>query len=187
MIRKCLRSVVMVVTSCCCVLPALADGESSSVVDESVIGIRLFDAESAMRVLGRELCTRTARSESYVIENREATQWITMEHLSGATCGAFGTFRVSTVKPSSSHVTRVKDRAFETEEGIRLGMSVIEVERRLGPPQDRLATDGEEIRLYRIADSGHPFLKQHNMPVYFGRYVFRDAGLVNFEFGFETP
>lgn len=69
-----------------------------------------------------------------------------------------------------------------TQKGIYLGMSKEELISKLGQPKVGL----NDILEYKAKnDAG--ILAKYNMPIYYGKYTFRQNKLVSFSFGFEYP
>lgn len=93
---------------------------------------------------------------------------------------------------------------FQTDAGLRLGMRMAAVRKRLGPPaasyappqvQQALETHAadcprggaQRLWLYASADPAHPLLARHRMPGYVQAYVFTGGRLTCMAFGFEPP
>ncbi|HEX5055431.1 MAG TPA: hypothetical protein VFX02_02930 [Gammaproteobacteria bacterium] len=72
--------------------------------------------------------------------------------------------------------------AFETEKGIKLGITAEDVIKILGKPT---AIKGDAY-LYRVEDSKY-LLDTYNLPIYYGEYTFNEGRLIGFKFGFEYP
>jgi len=80
---------------------------------------------------------------------------------------------------------------FESEKGIKLGVSKEFVKTKLGNcNKEILHSDSYIELLYRIEqpnDSEMKLLEKYNMPVYYATYKFLNNKLIEFEFGFEYP
>jgi hypothetical protein len=79
-------------------------------------------------------------------------------------------------------------KPFRSGRGIQLGLTISEVVRLLGEPQEQSETKGRLNFVYRCtSEATCPALKRVNMPEYKGRYSFLDGRLVECEWGYPYP
>ncbi len=71
-----------------------------------------------------------------------------------------------------------------TQKGICLGMSMEELITKLGKPKPNSRLS--DILEYE-AENDTGILAEYNMPIYYGKYTFKQNKLISFSFGFEYP
>ena len=100
-------------------------------------------------------------------------------------------FSVSYSNKADNGYWQLNIKTFETEKGIKLGMTKKDVLNRLGNCYVAVDSVKEYIEIYyRIEnpkDSKTKILETHNMPVYYATYGFSRDILKHFEFEFEYP
>jgi hypothetical protein len=160
--------------------------------DRSVIGIKLGDEESAIRVIGRDTRTVIEPQGSdlawTLFASRGNRQLLALRHHPGDVEFSYREFEVKLGRHDRKPaILPVFD--FATEGGIRLGMKRRQVVARMGSCFKTLANDKSEVIRYEISESAgklnHPLLKAANMPQYYAEYEFRSGTLVRFRFGHD--
>jgi hypothetical protein len=96
--------------------------------------------------------------------------------------------RIRRARRSEPNTTPVDYDSFQSGRGVHLGLSIPEVIRLLGAPQEEKAEGSERTLVYRCTSSAVcPILTEVNMPEYQGRYFFLDGTLVRCEWGYPYP
>jgi hypothetical protein len=100
-------------------------------------------------------------------------------------------FNISYSDNSIQNVRQIKSKEFETEKGIKLGISKGEIIEKLGTCYVvKDSTKNSIVLNYRLElpnDSKTILLKSNNMPIYYATYRLTNDRLENIEFGFESP
>jgi hypothetical protein len=160
--------------------------------DRSVAGIALGDADSAVRVLGRDFTPLFDNPKSdhpwLIFASRGNRQLLLLRHHPGDPEHSYMEAEVKLGrhdrKPPAIPVFD-----FTTGGGIKLGMKRRAVVGRLGTCFKRDIRDGNEVIRYEIAKKDgapdNPLLKATNMPQYYAEYEFHGTTLVRFRFGFS--
>ena len=100
-------------------------------------------------------------------------------------------FTISYAGKSKLNLQQINSKEFETEKGIKLGISKKQIIDKLGNCYVVKDSSKNSIELnYRLElpdDSKTRILKSHNMPIYYASYKLTNDKLENIEFGFEYP
>lgn len=173
-----------------------ADVRAESVIprqaDISVSGIFLNDPESTHKILGNPSEPVESDDDFPILQvcNSNTTEILTLVFHYGDVRDSFSEFRVCNIsKTPTNCIMPLKGvDHFVTGKGIRLGISKKELIKILGPGFTE-TKEGDQITIhYKIDDfETSSFLKEYNLPVYYGSYHLREDKLVKFEFGFEYP
>lgn len=157
--------------------------------DTSVFGIKIRNAESTINVLGKQ--TKLQGDSTYIFYSRNKTQKLGLTVHPGDDYGQVSIFSISYSDNSKQNFRQLNSNEFETEKGIKLGISKSEIIEKLGTCFEVKDSIKNSISLhYRIElpnDSRTKVLKTNNMPVYFANYKLTNNKLENIEFGFEYP
>nr|WP_294858594.1 hypothetical protein [uncultured Fluviicola sp.] len=144
--------------------------------DSSVAGIQLRDAESTLRVLGKQ--SWLPGDSTHLFYSGDKKQVLGLTVFAGDYANQVSVFRVSYAPASKQNYPRIDSKVFETEKGIRLGISKSELTGKLGrccTVKDSTATT---ITLnYR---------KEQDL-WYYATYQFRNNKLQTMVFGYEYP
>jgi len=180
-------------------LPSGVDAACKQIKAESdVIGIRIGDAQSAVRAIGEagfptaEQDKNEAGADTSLPYVRFATrdgreEFKLYEHY-GDEVNSYNELEVARARAGVSAAKRLPVAHFSTERGIKLGITEQALTRILGSCFKRRRGDtGETMIQYAIDDPGHALLERVNMPSYYAHYVFRRGKLTRFKFGFEYP
>jgi len=180
-------------------LPSGVEAACKQIKAESdVIGIRIGDAQSAVRVIG-EANFPAARQDKnkagadtslpYVrFATRDGREELRLYEHYGDEVYSYNEIEVTPARASVSAAKRLPVANFSTERGIKLGITEQDLTRTLGSCfKSRRGNAGETTIQYAIDDPGHALLKRGNMPSYYAHYVFRRGKLARFKFGFEYP
>lgn len=82
----------------------------------------------------------------------------------------------------------MEKKEFQTESGIRLGISVRQLRDIKGEPDSIAMKNKTTIFYCRISHAqASDFLIKYNMPMYYADYKFESGLLTEFKFGFEYP
>jgi len=116
---------------------------------------------------------------------------LTLNHHPGDGRNDISIFKVEKSDKTNSNFKVLNIDTFESEKGIKLGVSKEFVKTKLGNcNKEILHSDSYIELLYRIEqpnDSEMKLLEKYNMPVYYATYKFLNNKLIEFEFGFEYP
>jgi hypothetical protein len=180
-------------------LPSEAEAACKQIKAESdVIGIRIGDAQSAVRVIG-EAGFPTAEQDKnkagadtslpYVrFATRDGREELKLYEHYGDEVNSYNEIEVTPARASVSAAKRLPVANFTTERGIKLGITEQALTRILGAClKRRRGNAGETTIQYSIDDPGHALLERAKMPSYYAHYVFRRGKLARFKFGFEYP
>jgi hypothetical protein len=180
-------------------LPSEAEAACKQIKAESdVIGIRIGDAQSAVRVIG-EAGFPTAEQDKnkagadtslpYVrFASRDGREELKLYEHYGDEVNSYNEIEVTPARASVSAAKRLPVANFTTERGIKLGITEQALTRILGSClKRRRGNTGETTIQYAIDDPGHALLERAKMPSYYAHYVFRRGKLARFKFGFEYP
>jgi hypothetical protein len=165
--------------------------------ETDVIGIRIADASSAVKVIGSRTKPggptvredKTEGSFPYVrFANENGREELTLIAHYGDEVDSYNEIEVAPAAPGGSRAKRLPVAAFATERGVKLGMPERALIGLLGNCFTRQrGKTGESVIQYAINDAKHPLLKRAAMPSYYAHYTFRNGVLARFKFGFEYP
>lgn len=159
--------------------------------DLSVFGVRLADAESAVRQVGAGLAlTEDEEDMPHVrfVSSNGAQELVLFSHY-GAGEDEYGEVEVRKAGIEALVLKDLPTETFVSGRGVELGMSRADITGRFGTclKADERSGDGETIQ-YQIDNADRdPDLKGFNYPVYYAEYEFERGKLVRFRFGFEYP
>ena len=100
-------------------------------------------------------------------------------------------FKIAYSDNSKQNLRQINSKEFETEKGIKLGISKREIIEKLGTCYVAKDSTKNSIELnYRLEfpnDSKTKLLTSNNMPIYYATYKLTNDKLEHIEFGFEYP
>jgi len=122
------------------------------------------------------------------IKNQSGTQYLRLAFYPGDNKNVFSLFEVSNNSLGSQNALSSSILNFDTESGIKLGLSKTEVINKKGNNYQE-SKKGDLIKLrYEIDEKkDKKFLDKYNMPLYVAEYFFKNDVLETFSFGFEYP
>ncbi len=156
--------------------------------DTVVLGIKLGDSASAVKVLGEDYKTIVDNPLSdlawTIFASRDNKQLLMLRHHAGDVENSFLEFEVKFGRHDRKP-KNLKVYDFITGKGIKLGMKRKAVIAKFGPCFKSTKTDETEIVRYEIKDekAASGILKTSNMPQYYAEYEFRNGILIRFKFG----
>jgi hypothetical protein len=156
--------------------------------DTVVLGIKLGDSASAIKILGEDYKTIVDNPLSdlawTIFASRDNKQLLLLRHHPGDVENSFREFEVKFGRHDRKP-KNLKVYDFITGKGIKLGMKRKVVIAKFGPCFKSAETDDTEIVRYEIKDekAASGILKAANMPQYYAEYEFRNGVLVRFKFG----
>ncbi|RZJ33635.1 MAG: hypothetical protein EOO51_13210 [Flavobacterium sp.] len=157
--------------------------------DESLNGITFVDSESFLKIIGDAKMANDFGE--YKFYSNMENQTLTMTQHPGDSKYEISIFKVKYSSKANQGYQVLETDDFESEKGIKLGISKSQVIEKLGTCYLPIDSSANHIKLYyRIdlpKDSRNKILETHNMPTYYASYVFRNDTLIKFEFGFEYP
>ncbi len=157
--------------------------------DNSINGIILKNSKSADQVIGID--NKIDEKEQYHFYSLMDTETLTLTQHPGDGKNQISVFSVSNSTKAKYGYKQLKVETFQTEKGIKLGLSKQQVVDKLGNCYTVVESTENCIEIYyRIEnpkDSKTKILKSNNMPIYYATYTFCDDKLIYFEFGFEYP
>jgi hypothetical protein len=166
--------------------------------ESDVVGVRIADADSSMRVFG----TKTEqphfqeKDANGVDQDFPFVRFLSRDGLQearfyihyGDTVGSYNEIEVMPVTEAGKGAKRLQAASLATERGVSLGIDRSELLRLLGPCFTKERREGGLERIsYKIEDEKHALLKRSGLPAYFGHYDFKGGKLVRFRIGFEYP
>jgi hypothetical protein len=180
-------------------LPSGVEAACKQIKAESdVIGIRIGDAQSAVRVIGAASFPGAEQDKNkagadtsfpYVrFASRDGREELKLYEHYGDEANSYNEIEVAPAHAGVSAAKRLPVTNFSTERGIKLGITERALIRTLGSCfKRRSGSAGETVIEYAIDDPSHALLRRANMPSYYAHYVFRRGKLARFKFGFEYP
>ena len=157
--------------------------------DTSLCGITLRNSESADKVIGTAN-KYNEKGQYYFNSLMDAETLILTQH-PGDGKNQISIFNVSYSDKAYHGYKQLNLKTFQTEKGIRLGLTKQQVIKKLGNCYIPVDSSKDLIEIYyRIEipkDSKTKILKGQNMPIYFAKYGFWKDELKQYEFGLEYP
>jgi hypothetical protein len=160
-----------------------------SAPDTSLCGITLNDQKSAEKVIGVD--NNTDKRDQYRFYSIKGSETLSLTQHPGNVKNQISIFSVSYSDKKSLGYKQLNVATFQTEKGIKLGLTKEQVVAKLGSCYAIVDSANECIEIYyRIEipnDSKTKILERNNMPIYYASYNFCENKLRYFEFGFEYP
>ncbi len=159
--------------------------------DLSVFGVRLADADSAVRQVGTGWKLSEGEDDMphvRFVSSNGAQELVLFSHY-GAGEDEYGEVEVRKAGIEALVLKDLPTDTFVSGRGVELGMSRADIISRFGSclKADEKNGDSETIQ-YQIDNADRdPELKGFNYPVYYAEYEFERGKLVRFRFGFEYP
>lgn len=157
--------------------------------DTSVVGIKIGNVESTLKILGKQ--TKLEGDSTHIFYSNDKKQKLGLTVHPGSYYSQVSIFNISYADKSQKNFRKINSKVFETEKGIKLGISKREIIEKLGTCYETKDSTKNSIELnYRIElpkDSKTKLLTSNNMPIYYAKYKLTNDKLENIEFGFEYP
>lgn len=157
--------------------------------DTSVAGIKIRNVESTLNILGKQTKLEGDSTHTFYSTNKKQKLGLTVHP--GDYYSQVSIFNISYSNNSNQNFRQINTKEFETEKGIKLGISKREIIEKLGTCYVVKDSTNNGIALnYRLElpnDSKTKLLKSNNMPFYYATYRLTNDKLENIEFGFEYP
>lgn len=157
--------------------------------DISINNILIKDYTSSDKIIGND--NQADLNEQYHFYSKSKKEILTLNQHPGDGRNDISIFKVKKSDKSDWNFKVLNIENFESEKGIKLGVSKEFVKTKLGNCYKEILHSDSYIEiLYRIEqpnDSGTKLLEKYNMPVYYATYKFLYDKLIEFEFGFEYP
>ena len=157
--------------------------------DTSVVGIKIRNAESTLNILGKKI--KLEGDSTHVFYSNDKKQKLGLTVHPGDSYSEVSIFNISYADKSKLNLREINSKEFETEKGIKLGISKRQIIEKLGTCYLVKDSSQNSIQLnYRLelpTDSKTKILKTNNMPIYYASYKLTNDKLENIEFGFEYP
>lgn len=151
----------------------------------------LEDPSSTIKVLGDIMSLVDADKDlpDAFYKNQNGQEYLQVVFFPGNEANSISQFNVGYLNDLANpeSISPIQLDRFQTESGIKLGLSKQEVILIKGGSYQEEKTNGELKLSYQVIDTKSPFLKRYNMPVYIAEYWFKDGKLTNYKFGFEYP
>ncbi|WP_031453425.1 hypothetical protein [Flavobacterium chungangense] len=157
--------------------------------DTSVVGIKIRNIESTLNILGKK--TKLKGDSTHVFYSSDKKQKLGLTVHPGDYYSQVSVFNISYSGNSKKNFRQINSKEFETEKGIKLGITKRQIIEKLGTcyiVKDS-TTNGISLN-YRLElpnDSKTKLLRSNNMPIYYAAYRLTNDKLENIEFGFEYP
>jgi hypothetical protein len=157
--------------------------------DTSVIGIKIRNAESTLKILGQK--TKLEGDSTHVFYSNNKKQILGLRVHPGDYYSQVSIFDISYSENQSKNLRIINSEEFKTEKGIKLGINKKEIIEKLGNCYTaKDSTENSMQMFYSIElpkDSKSKLLEKNNMPIYYAKYKLVGNKLINIEFGFEYP
>lgn len=157
--------------------------------DTTVTDIKLSNVESTLKILGKK--TKLEGDSTHIFYSSDKKQKLGLTVHPGSYNSEVSIFTISHSDNSKLDHRQINTKEFETEKGIKLGLSKKEILEKLGTCYSAKDSTKENIELnYRLElpnDSKTKLLKSNKMPIYYATYRFKKDKLNYIEFGFEYP
>jgi hypothetical protein len=157
--------------------------------DISINKLFIRDYKSSDKIIGIDNIIDL--NEQYHFYSKSKKEILTLNQHPGDGRNDISVFKVKKSDKTDWNFKVLNIETFESEKGIKLGVSKEFVKNKLGNcNKEILHSDNYIELLYRIEqpnDSETKILEKHSMPVYFATYKFLNDKLIEFEFGFEYP
>ena len=122
--------------------------------------------------------------------DKEKKEYLLAYQYEGDVKNSFSCFEVGYLKDDrklEKDVTETKYDNFNTESGLKLGMTLEEITNIKGSNYKVEKKSNEQIIRYTIDNPNDPKIKQYEMPPYFMEFYLKDSKLYKIIFGFEYP
>jgi len=122
--------------------------------------------------------------------DKEKKEYLLAYQYEGDVKNSFSCFEVGYLKDDpklEKDVTETKYNNFNTESGLKLGMTLEEITNLKGSDYKVEKKSDEEIIKYIVDNPDDPKIKQYEMPPYFMEFYLKDKKLHKILFGFEYP
>jgi len=157
--------------------------------DTSVVGIKIGNVESTLKILGKQ--TKLEGDSTHIFYSNDKKQKLGLTVHPGSYYSQVSIFHISYADKLDKNFRQINSKEFETEKGIKLGISKREIIKKLGNCYLAKDSTNNSIELnYRIEnpnDSKTKLLTNNNMPIYYATYRLKNDKLEKIEFGFEYP
>ncbi len=157
--------------------------------DTSLSRIELRNSKSADKVIGTD--NKTDEREQYHFYSLMDAETLTLTQHPGDGKNQISVIRVSYSDKADHGYKQLKVKTFQTEKGIKLGLTKEQVIEKLGNCYANVDSTKDCIGIYyrieKPKDSKTNILERNNLPVYYATYTFYKDKLRYFEFGFEYP
>jgi hypothetical protein len=157
--------------------------------DTSVFGIKIRNIESTKNILGKQ--TKLKSDSTHVFYSSDKKQILELKVHPGDSHNQVSIFKIFYTDNTKQNLRQLNSKIFETEKGIKLGITKTEIIEKLGKCYKIKDSTKNDISLnYRLElpnDSKTKLLKNNNMPIYYAIYRLTNNKLKNIEFGFEYP
>ncbi len=157
--------------------------------DTSVAGIKIRNAESTIKVIGKQ--TKLEGDSTHVFYSSDKKQKLRLTVHPGDYYSQVSIFKIFYSDNLKQNLRQINSKEFESEKGIKLGISKRDIIEKLGTcyvPND--STKNSITLKYRIElpnDSKSKLLTTNKMPIYYATYKLANDKLESIEFGFEYP
>jgi hypothetical protein len=115
--------------------------------------------------------------------NTSKSEYLFAYQYEGNIQNEFSCFEIGYYNEKIKSYVQSNYKEFTTENGLRLGLSLEEVERIKGKDYTK---QGNKI-IYKISDPNSAFLRNYNMPEYFLEFDLQQNKVVKIKFGFAYP
>lgn len=159
--------------------------------DVSISGLKLTDAESAIKVVGDNanlLASEDDLPHARFVSTNGAQEMVLFAPY-GADPNEYAEVEVRVAGAEALALDDLPIESFKTGRGVELGMTVAQVEALFGRCTKSRQKSGQELFFeYEIeAADRDPELKYFGFPIYYAEYEFDRGKLVRFRFGFAYP
>ena len=175
-------------------VPTSKRGNYPQQFDRSIINLKFHDPESFEKIIGKDYTLTdddTEHMPHIYFYNKEKTEILTLFFHYGGVRSSFAEVRVTKGgEKIHNNIKILGANSFVTNKGVHLGISKKSLLKILGDQHTVEKRNELEIIKYFLNqenEKDQAFLKIYNMPEYYGRYIFKNNVLVEFQFGFTYP
>lgn len=162
----------------------------TSIVQAVCIADRITSEEILRLLRDVESQSESPVIREYRFTNPDSSEFLKLVQYPGTGFGKIDEIEVEKPASALKHqppVTKINISHFQTESGIRLGVSKADLIKIKGIPDTDENIKNINICSYVVNGNDNKFLKRYNMPSYHAGYSFQNDRLIKFTFGFGYP
>lgn len=154
--------------------------------------IFLHSPSSTLETLGDIMPLLDANKDlpdAYFKTQSEETEYLRVVFFPGNELNSISQFEIgySSNLSDTLNLNSADFSSFQTESGIKLGMTRQELVSIKGNEFREEKVEGQTLLTFSIDDSSSSFLSRYNMPLYIAEYWLMDGKITKYRFGFEYP
>lgn len=146
--------------------------------------------EELKLVMMTKLIEKIRQSPVAIISNEDQTEYLLLHQFEGDTEDTYSIFEISKEETALKKAIQYRsgEKNFQSESGIKLGLSMADIIKIKGPGYELEPTGKDTLMRYTLADyDNSAFLKTYNMPSYFLKVKIKNSKAEHISFGFDYP